>query len=253
MPLIAWYLEQAARAREVDGHAHPRRLGVHFYPTPDGVKGGGIDAATSRCAIRTTRGLWDPTYVDEGVGVNTSISSFPDSNMDFAENYPGRGISIESGAYSAETHMSSGLRGGGDRGRLQDGITSAFYWFVPRRTRCILGLPRVSQLRRQRGALPRKVDPQLGRRMASSLYASVDATGGHMVLVALKPAPGSPRAAAFVMTGVSARRRRACVRVHRRADGVRGEEGADSTMVYRGRYERRIRSPFRFDVGGEER
>ena len=66
-PFGAWYLEQFARRRAAAGGT--RLLDYfdeHFYPQESGVAlSPAGDAATQALRLRSTRALWDPTYVDE--------------------------------------------------------------------------------------------------------------------------------------------------------------------------------------------
>ncbi len=63
---VAWYLQQM-RAYDL---AHSQRildyLDLHYYPQADGVSlSTAGSAATQALRLRSTRSLWDPTYVDE--------------------------------------------------------------------------------------------------------------------------------------------------------------------------------------------
>jgi hypothetical protein len=66
LPLGAWYLKQFAAA---DAAGSPRLLDYfdeHFYPQANGVAlNSAGSAATQALRLRSTRALWDPSYVDE--------------------------------------------------------------------------------------------------------------------------------------------------------------------------------------------
>ena len=61
-----WYLQQFARAQRSGGTRLLDYFDEHFYPQEDGVSlSPAGDAATQALRLRSTRALWDPTYVDE--------------------------------------------------------------------------------------------------------------------------------------------------------------------------------------------
>jgi len=94
VPLVDWYLQQM-RAYEL---AHGVRildyLDLHFYPQEENValKSAG-DAATQALRLRSTRGLWDPTYIDES-WIADIIRMIPRMRELVAANYPGTKIAI---------------------------------------------------------------------------------------------------------------------------------------------------------------
>ncbi len=68
LPLIAWYLKKAAEHEKKTGERVIDVLDLHFYPQAQNIgigSGGGTDPSTAARRLRTTRGLWDPTYKDE--------------------------------------------------------------------------------------------------------------------------------------------------------------------------------------------
>jgi hypothetical protein len=66
LPLGAWYLRQFARAQRTGGTRLLDYFDEHFYPQESGVAlSAAGDAATQALRLRSTRALWDPTYVDE--------------------------------------------------------------------------------------------------------------------------------------------------------------------------------------------
>src|SRR4029434_8958709 len=65
-PFVEWYLQQMAAAEAAN---HVRLLDyfdLHYYPQADGVSlSPAGNAATQALRLRSTRALWDPSYVDE--------------------------------------------------------------------------------------------------------------------------------------------------------------------------------------------
>ena len=130
-PLLPWYLSKLAAYERETGVRILDLVDVHFYPQAPHLYGG--DAATDREAsalrIRSTRALWDPSYMDES-WIKDRVGLIPRLKSWIRESYPGRGISIGEWSFGAEDHMSGGLAIAEVLGRFgQQGITSAFYWF----------------------------------------------------------------------------------------------------------------------------
>jgi len=66
LPLGAWYLQQFAAAQKTGGVRLLDYFDEHYYPQASGVAlSSAGNAATQARRLRSTRSLWDPTYVDE--------------------------------------------------------------------------------------------------------------------------------------------------------------------------------------------
>jgi hypothetical protein len=66
LPFGQWYLKQFAHAQRTGGARLLDYFDEHFYPQETGVAlSPAGDAATRALRLRSTRALWDPTYVDE--------------------------------------------------------------------------------------------------------------------------------------------------------------------------------------------
>ena len=66
LPFGEWYLQQFAHAERTGGTRLLDFFDEHFYPQESGVAlSPAGDAATRALRLRSTRALWDPTYVDE--------------------------------------------------------------------------------------------------------------------------------------------------------------------------------------------
>ena len=94
VPLARWYLQQM--------HAYEQRHGTrildyfdeHFYPQSPGVAlGAAGDVATQALRLRSTRSLWDPTYVSES-WINAPIALIPTFRGWVASDYPGTKLAI---------------------------------------------------------------------------------------------------------------------------------------------------------------
>lgn len=133
LPFLAWWLREL--------RAHERRTGqrpvdvvdVHFYPQAPGVGGlhGLTDDGAAALRLRSTRGLWDPAYLDES-WIGERIQLVPRLRAWIAEHAPGLELAIGEWNFGAETHMSGGLATAEALGRFGLlGLRAAFYWDYP--------------------------------------------------------------------------------------------------------------------------
>jgi hypothetical protein len=132
VPLLPWYLRRL-REEEERTKVHILDLvDVHFYPAAKDVYGDPpVDAENAALRIRSTRALWDPSYVDESY-IKQPVELLPRLHRWIDENYPGRGIEIGEWNFGAESHMSGGLAVAEALGRFgQNDVTAAFYWTYP--------------------------------------------------------------------------------------------------------------------------
>jgi hypothetical protein len=192
-PLIPWYLR---RIREYEQQNRTRILDildVHFYSMAQGV-GTGIqgqtDPATAALRIRSTRSLWDPTYVDES-WINTRMRVLPLLREWIAQNRPGLGISIGEWSFGAESHMSGGLATAEALGRFgTEGVTSAYYWTTPKDQSPAYWAFRA--FRNFDGVGGRFLDwsvPVKSEGLLTSLFASRNADRRHVVAILLNFSP----------------------------------------------------------------
>ncbi len=189
VPLLPWWLRKVREHEKQTGTKLVDLVDVHFYPQATGVglgTGGATDPSTAALRIRSTRALWDPTYVDES-WIGQPVRLIPRVQEWIDENAPGMGMSIGEYNFGAEGHMSGGLALAEVLGRFgQNGLTSAFYWTVPNK-----GSPAWWAFRTYRnfdGNGARFLDLSVPAHSAgplSSIFASRDASGRHMVVVLL--------------------------------------------------------------------
>jgi hypothetical protein len=131
-PLVEWYLRKLHEHEEKTGVRVLDVLDLHFYPQAPNVYGtGGTDSKTANLRLRSTRALWDPTYVDES-WIKEPVRLLPRMKEWIDKNYPGRGISIGEWNFGGEGHITGALATAEALGRFaQFGVTSAFYWTHP--------------------------------------------------------------------------------------------------------------------------
>jgi hypothetical protein len=189
LPLIPWYLRKIA---EYEARNHIKLLDildVHFYPMAADLgigTGGKTDSTTAALRIRSTRSLWDPSYVDES-WINERMRIIPLLKEWVAQNHPGLGVSIGEWNFGGESHMSGGLATAEALGRFgTEGLTSAYYWTSPAERSAAFWAFRAFRNFDGNGghfldwSVPARSDAAL-----SSLFGSRDADGTHVVAVLL--------------------------------------------------------------------
>jgi hypothetical protein len=191
MPLLPWYLEKV-HADEIKTGTHILDdVDIHYYPMAEGVGGaeGRTDPKTAALRIRSTRSLWDPTYQDES-WIKDSIQLIPRIQKWIDKYDPGLGITIGEYNFGAEAHMSGGLAEAEALGRMgQTNLRAAFYWTYPPKDSPAYWAFRSYRNFDGHGAhfldnsLPASGSPN------SSLFASRDNSGTHLVLIALNLDP----------------------------------------------------------------
>ena len=198
MPLVEWYLQKLRDQERTTGTRLLDIFDLHYYPQGANVYGGGnggTDRSTQLLRLRSTRSLWDPTYVDES-WIKEPIRLLPRMKEWVDKNYPGRGISIGEWNFGGEQDVTGALATAEVLGRFaQFGVTSAFYWTAPP-----TGSPSVF------GFLAyRDFDGRGGHFLETyvtttavagvSVFASRSTDGKHVVLVAINLDPDRPVAA----------------------------------------------------------
>lgn len=114
-PFVAWYLEQMAAAEQTYGKRLLDYLDLHYYPQAPGVAlAPAGDEVTQNLRLRSTRALWDPTYVDESwikdteTG-NMAVMLLPRMKQWIDENYPGTKIAISEYNWGGHEHINGAL------------------------------------------------------------------------------------------------------------------------------------------------
>lgn len=201
VPLVPWYLAQIADHEKRTGQRLLDILDLHYYPQAQGVYSEAADATTAALRIRSTRSLWDPTYRDES-WINDTVQLIPRMKDWVARNHPGLATSIGEYNFGAEKHISGGLALAEALGRFgTNGLDYAFYWTAPPENSPAYWAFRAYRNFDGKGA--RFLDRSLKTRMdpGVSLFASRDASGQHLVLIALNLGPDAPVDASIALDG----------------------------------------------------
>ncbi len=191
LPLLPWYLKMMHDHQQATGTRILDVLDVHFYPQAAEVYGRAKDndPKTGELRIRSTRALWDPTYKDES-WIDDSVRLIPRMKAWIAQNYPGLKLSIGEYNFGGEQEMSGGLALAEALGRFgTEGLDYAYYWMAPPKDS-----PAYWAFRAYRnfdGHGGHFLDRSLVTQSPSgvSFFASGDASGKHLVLIALNLEP----------------------------------------------------------------
>jgi len=202
---IPWYLRKLAEHHQRTGTRILDILDVHFYPMAEGVfsaTGSQTDAATNARRIRSTRSLWDPSYVDES-WIGERMQVLPRLTQWIAENDPGLGLSIGEWNFGAENHISGGLAAAEALGRFGlYGVTSAFHWgTLAENSELFWAFRAYRNFDTKGGRFQDGSVPVIGDGTLVSLFASRDPGGEKLVAVLLNLAPLSPLTARLKLSG----------------------------------------------------
>ncbi|HEX4340370.1 MAG TPA: glycoside hydrolase family 44 protein [Polyangiaceae bacterium] len=203
VPLLPWYLKRLHDEEQRTGTHILDLVDVHYYPQAEHMYGddGAIDPKSAALRIRSTRSLWDYTYTDESY-VNDKIYLLPRLHKWIDENFPGRGIVIGEWNFGAEAHMSGGLATAEALGRFgQNDVTAAYYWNVPKADTPSFYAFRAFRNFDGKGGHFLEYSLPTVAADSTSLFASRDASGKHLVAVALNLSPDETAAAEIALAG----------------------------------------------------
>jgi hypothetical protein len=194
VPLLAWYLRKLKEHQDQTGERLLDVVDLHFYSQGKSLAigtAGGTDRDTNARRLRSTRSLWDPTYVDES-WIGEAIELIPRMRRLIRENYPGRGISIGEYNFGAENHITGGLALAEALGRFgQQDIDAAFYWYYPAKDSHAFWAFRAYRNFDGRGGRFQDLSVPTQAPSGTSLFASKDAAGSRVVLVAINMEPST--------------------------------------------------------------
>jgi hypothetical protein len=112
---VPWYLQQMRSYETQHGVRLVDYLDLHFYPAAPGVAlSSAGSAATQALRLRSTRSLWDPTYVDESWISDTEsggvvVRQIRRMKEWVAANYPGTRTAITEYNWGALDHINGAL------------------------------------------------------------------------------------------------------------------------------------------------
>ncbi|GHJ26065.1 endoglucanase [Streptomyces hygroscopicus subsp. sporocinereus] len=129
-----WYLQQMKAYERSHGRRVLDYFDEHIYPQQSGVFGDAVDADTQALRLRSTRQLWDPTYVDES-WINQPVQYIPRMRSLVDENYPGTKLAITEYNWGALNHINGALAQADVLGIFgREGLDLATLWDPPTST-----------------------------------------------------------------------------------------------------------------------
>jgi hypothetical protein len=132
VPLIPWFLRAASRHDAVTGTRSLDVLTVHYYPEAKKVATDASNPSLDALRLRSTRSLWDPTYIDES-WINKPVTLIPRLKAWVATEYPGTRIGITEYNMGGGNSISAGLAEANVLGIFgREGIYLATYWTAPK-------------------------------------------------------------------------------------------------------------------------
>ena len=135
MPFVAWYLQQMQAYEQQHGVRILDYLDLHFYPQAENVslKTAG-NAATQALRLRSTRALWDATYVDES-WIGEAVRLIPQMKEWVTANYPGTKLAITEYNWGGLEHINGALAQADVLGIFgREGLDLATLWELPTAT-----------------------------------------------------------------------------------------------------------------------
>lgn len=188
-PLVAWYLQQLAEHERSTGERILDVLDLHYYPQADGVYSAKADPETAARRVRSTRSLWDPSYVDES-WIKEPVRLLPRMKEWVDRNYPGRKLALGEWSFGGEQDQSGALATAEALGRFgQHGLFAAFYWNKPEQSSATYWAFRAYRNYDGDGARFLDLSVKAASTKEVSVFASRDESGSRLVLVLLNLDP----------------------------------------------------------------
>jgi hypothetical protein len=207
VPLIEWYLQKLAAHEKRTGQRLLDILDLHFYPQAKGIgvgEAGETDPETNRLRIRSTRGLWDPSYVDES-WIGEPVQLIPRMKGWVDRNYPGRKLSLGEYSFGAEKHLSGGLALAEALGRFgQQGLYSAYLWTYPKEGTPAFWAFRAFRNYDGQGATFQQYSMPARAPENASIFAARSLDASKATVVLLNFSPGNPLDATVALRGCPA-------------------------------------------------
>ncbi len=140
-PFVEWYLQQMRTYEQNHGVRILDYLDEHFYPQANGVSlSPAGNAATQALRLRSTRSLWDPTYIDESwisdMDPNgIAVQMIPRMKAWVTNNYSGTKLAITEYNWGAVDHINGAVTQADVLGIFgREGLDLATMWGPPTTT-----------------------------------------------------------------------------------------------------------------------
>jgi hypothetical protein len=132
VPFVEWYLQQMRAYEQQSGTRILDYLDLHYYPQGSGIFSTSPgDANTQALRLRSTRSLWDTTYVDES-WINDTVYLIPRMRGWVNADYAGTGIAIGEYNWGALGYLNGALAQADVLGIFgREGLDLATLWDPP--------------------------------------------------------------------------------------------------------------------------
>ena len=125
IPFIPWFLQQVKNHDRLTNKRSLDVLDVHFYPQVD------KNTAQDELRMRSTRLLWDPTYVEES-WIKARVVLIPRLREWVDTNYPGTKIGLSEWDWGASNRIAGGIATADALGIFgREGLDLACRWGAP--------------------------------------------------------------------------------------------------------------------------
>lgn len=136
VPFIEWYLQQMKAYQDQHGKRLLDYVDVHYYPQLNGVPltqpGQPGNAEVQALRLRSTRSLWDRTYMD-GSWIDQPVYLIPRMKEWVANNYPETNLAITEYNWGALDHINGALAQADILGIFgREGLDLATLWDAPK-------------------------------------------------------------------------------------------------------------------------
>jgi hypothetical protein len=126
---LPWFLDEVRAHDQQAGVQTIDVLDIHYYP--EGVYNSDADPRTAALRLRSTRSLWDPSYVDES-WIAEPIALIPRMRALIERHYPGLRLGISEWNWGADSTMNGALAIADVLGIFgREGVYLASYWRSP--------------------------------------------------------------------------------------------------------------------------
>ncbi len=135
MELTAWYLDQMKQYEQAHGVRILDYLDLHYYPASSGVPlNSAGNQALQDLRLRSTRSLWDSTYVDES-WIDDKVRMIPRMHDWVNTYYPGTKLAITEYNFGGVEHINGALTEADVLGIFgREGLDLATMWDPPSAT-----------------------------------------------------------------------------------------------------------------------
>jgi hypothetical protein len=202
---LPWFLEQIRQHDNKVGARSLNVLDIHYYPAD--LYNQNVDPQTAAHRLRSTRSLWDPSYVDES-WINEPVYLIPRMQTLIDEYYPGVQLAISEWNWGADETMNGALAIADVLGIYgREDVYYSAYWTYP-----TIGSPgfyafkmytnyddQNSRFGGEDGGISIQSLSEAPNQVTS--YAAIDTSGSKLFLMLINKDPGRQVQAKIVVNG----------------------------------------------------